>query len=234
MDPLLIVYLDAYHLGDPLFLDRFAQTVRAREGPLLLLHGTGEAAERALEAEGLVPAREGGVLRVEGTAQRALVERAARDLNRRIVHALNEAGVSALRLTGTERGLLRAAPDGAVTVGRTAWLRALPQQGVVPVVALLAEREGDGVEPSPGGAAAALAQALAPDDGPPPVVAVFARAAPRDGADAAVAAPEVAERVRHEGVRVRVIQPSALRGTGVPEGSDLPAAGGSGAADARG
>ncbi|MCH7640070.1 MAG: hypothetical protein IH855_11505 [Bacteroidetes bacterium] len=40
--PFLLVYLDAYHLGDPLFLRGFARDVEAHVGPLILVHGSGK------------------------------------------------------------------------------------------------------------------------------------------------------------------------------------------------
>lgn len=229
--PLLLVYLDRYHLGDPLFLQRFAPAVKAHEGPLLLLHGAGEAAERALEAEGRFVERAGGVLQVEDAAGRARVERAARDLNRHVVHALNDAGASAVRLTGTDRGLLKVV-DGEVVAGRVGWLRALADQGVVPVLALLAEAGGVAVEVDPGRALAVLAAAFGREGGAePPVAVLLAKAGPRreEGGEAllrALAEPETSRRVAASGVRVRVARPEAVRGKGVPAGADLPAGGG--------
>lgn len=224
--PLLLVYLDRYHLGDPLFLQRFAPTVKAHEGPLVLLHGAGEAAERALEAEGRIAERVDGVLVIETEAERALVERAARERNRRIVHDLNDAGVSALRLTGTDRGLLRQEAGDGVTVGRTAWLRPLVRQGVVPVVALLATgAEGHAVEAPPGAALAALARALGAE-GEAPVVVLLTEAREHTGEGASLPAQleaDVGRGVLAEGVRVRLVHPTALRGVGLPAGSDLPA-----------
>src|SRR5690606_20558615 len=229
--PILLVYLDRYHLGDPLFLQRFAPVVRAHEGPLVVLHGAGEAAERALEAEGRLVARAGGVLQVEDEAGRALVERSARDLNRHVVHALNEAGVAALRLTGMDRGLLRVTEGGEVAVGRVGWLRTLVLQGAVPAVALLAEGAGGAFEVSPDRAVAALAEAFGEEDGVASVAVLLARSGPRRGGDEgeallrAVAEPETARGVSARGVRVRVARPEAIRGTGVPAGADYPEGG---------
>jgi acetylglutamate kinase len=156
-----VLYLDRYHLGDPLFLNGFARDVLAFDGPLVLVHGAGEAAERALEAQGRFPASEGGVLAVETEGDRALVARAARDLGRQIAHTLNDAGVAAVRLEASGRGLIRATDDGIET-GNTKWLRGIVGEGAVPVIAALVGEVGGAVREIGGGAlAGALARSFA-------------------------------------------------------------------------
>jgi acetylglutamate kinase len=153
------------------------------------------------------------VLVVETEAERALVERAARDLNRQVVHALNEAGVPALRLTGAERGLLRWEAEGGVGAGRVGWLRPLVRGGVVPVLALLAAGVGGRIGEAPADAAlAALARALR-SAGEAPVLVLLA--------EAPGATTDAGRRALAEGVRVRVASPAALRGAGLPVGRDL-------------
>lgn len=155
-----VLYLDRYHLGDPLFLNGLARDVLAFPGPLVLVHGAGEAAERALEAQGRFPEWRDGVLAVESEADRTLVERAARDLNRRIAHALNDAGVAAVRLDAGSRGLFRMEESG-LAVKKSDWLRTLVAQGAVPVVAALLGATGDIASEVNGGAVAGrLAQSL--------------------------------------------------------------------------
>lgn len=156
-----VLYLDRYHLGDPLFLTGFARDVLHLDAPCVLVHGAGEAAERALEAQGRFPEFEDGVLAVETEADRALVARAARDLNRQIVHTLNDAGVAAVRLEASGRGLIRATDDG-VEAGKTDWLRKIIGQGAVPVIAALVGEVGGAVREVGGGAVAgSLARAFA-------------------------------------------------------------------------
>ena len=141
---MLLVHLDDYHLGDPLFPQALAQAL-ARPGrpPLLLVHGSGEAAEQRLEAEGLFVERVGGVLQVQSAAERALVERAMRELNQQLVAALTDALVPAVGLHGMDRGLLRWTPEAGVAAGRVGWLEAVVRQGGVPVLsALVADPEG--------------------------------------------------------------------------------------------
>jgi len=155
-----VLYLDRYHLGDPLFLNGFARDVLSFDAPCVLVHGAGETAERALEAQGRFPEFEGGVLAVETDADRALVARAARDLNRQIVHTLNDAGVAAVRLEASGRGLIRATDDG-LKAGKTDWLQKIVGQGAVPVIAALVGDMGGAVREVNGGAVAgALANAF--------------------------------------------------------------------------
>ena len=192
-----VLYLDRYHLGDPLFLARLAKAVGARTQPLVLVHGAAEAAERALEAEGAFPEWQGGVLRVATEAERATVERAARTLNRQIATTLTEAGVAAFRADGASRGLLRPAGDG-FEVGRARWLGELAEQGAVPVVAALvpagegaAAHEADGAR-----VAAALAEAL----GATALVMATARAV-AEGAAPPLPEPDLGARLAGRGVR---------------------------------
>jgi acetylglutamate kinase len=157
----MVLLLDAYHLGDPLFLAGFTRDVSRRDqsAPHIFAHGGGEAAERALEARGEPAERQGGVLQIADPEASLAVERATRELGREITAALNEAGVPAVRFTGADRGLLRY--EGGTLVARTDWLLALARQGAVPVVtALVAGGEGRALrEEAAGAAAAALAQA---------------------------------------------------------------------------
>jgi hypothetical protein len=156
-----VLYLDRYHLGDPLFLTGFARDVLTFSAPLVLVHGAGETAERALEAQGRFPEYRDGVLAAETDADRALVTRSARDLNRQIAHTLNDAGVAAVRLEAGGRGLIRATDDG-VEAGNVAWLREIVMQGAVPVVAaIVGEAGGPAREVNGGDVAGALAHALA-------------------------------------------------------------------------
>ena len=158
---MLFVYLDPYHLGDPLFLTQLARDLAYRGGGALLMHGSGEAGERALEATGAVVRESDGVWEVSTPEEAAVVERAARELNRQIVHELNEAGVPAIRVMGADRGLLKK-EGGAVRAGSAGWVADLVAKGGVAVLASLVRGEGDAlVEVEPLAAVGALAGELA-------------------------------------------------------------------------
>ena len=135
--PMTVVLLDPYHLGDPLFISQLARDVAARKEGLVFVHGSGEAGERALEGRGLVPEQRGGAWAIATDAEAAEVERATRDLNRRIVHEMNEAGVPAVRVMAADRGLVGRSSESALASGRADWLATLVTQGGVAVVASL-------------------------------------------------------------------------------------------------
>ncbi|PAP77418.1 hypothetical protein [Rubrivirga marina] len=156
---MLVVYLDPYFLGDPLFVPGLAQDLAAREGGLVLVHGSGERGERALESLGRMPTAVDGVWQTDDAESRETIERAIRDLNREIVHELNEAGVSAIRVMGADRGLLKS-PNGALVAGRTGWLGDLVGQGVVAVVAALVEGAEGPAEVDAAESSGVLAEAL--------------------------------------------------------------------------
>lgn len=219
---MLVVLLDPYHLGDPLFITQLARDVQARSGGLVLVHGSAERGERALEALGAVAVEEDGRWRTGTEPERAAVERAMRELNRQVVHELNENGVSAVRVTGANRGLLRVV-DGAVAAGETAWVRRLVEQGVVLVAAALVEADGGTlVEVDAAAAAAVLADAL----GAEAVVALAARRSVPEGTSALRSvgrdlypdADLLGRAVRQAG-RVWLAAPAALRDPGRPAGA---------------
>ena len=131
-----VVYLDADHLGDPLFVPGLARDLAARPSGLVLVHGSGERGERALESQGLLPQSVDGVWRVDGERQRGAVERATRELNREMVHEFNEQGVVAVGAMAGDRGLVRVSGDG-VEIGKSTWVADLVRQGVAVLVGTL-------------------------------------------------------------------------------------------------
>lgn len=173
-DPLYLLYLDAYHLSDPLFAESLARLMAHRSPPLpcLIVHGSGEAGVRRLEAEGLFPETVEGRVVARSAAEAALVEQALRQATRQLVSTLTDAGVPAVGFQGADRGLLRATPDG-VAPGRLAWLVELVRRGVVPVVSTLARSEGGLREVAPAAALQALGAALGAAQAP--VVVLFSR-----------------------------------------------------------
>ncbi len=161
-----LLYLDRYHQGDPLFVKQLAEGLSGvQQGGRLLrcmiVHGSGEKAERTLEAQGVFAERKGGVLQVEAPAHRQLVERAAREANQELVAALTDAVVSAVGAQGTDRRLLRPCADGAVEAGALGWVEDLMAMRVVPVLSALArDAEGRARATPPVEAALAVAGAI--------------------------------------------------------------------------
>lgn len=173
MRSLYILYLDRYHLGDPLFVKGLAkQMTQGASRDCLLVHGSGEKVERTLEAEGIFPERSRGVLQVDDAAQKRLVERAVREVNQELVGSLTDEVVSTVGIQGVDRNLLRLSSSDAsgddssgarpeIEVGRTGWVEALVKQQVVPVVSALARDADDEVhEVWAADVAVALARAM--------------------------------------------------------------------------
>lgn len=142
-----LIYLDYYHL-DVLFVQILARTLantpRMEVLPpmCLIVHGSGERAERMLEAEGLFPERIHGVLQVRTPEEQRIVERATKEMNRRIVGILTDATVYAVGFQGYDRGLLRVNPEGGITGSEANWLVDLIKKRAVPVISSLV-REGE-------------------------------------------------------------------------------------------
>lgn len=144
---LRLIYLDRYHLGDPLFLRGLAHRLGSAEAAglgALLVHGSGDEAEQVLEAEGAEVVRRGGILADLDSEHAMLVERAVRQTNKRVVATLTEFGVAAVSVQGSDRGVVQIDESGGVRLGPTDWLFALARQRVVPVVSALTKR-GDAV-----------------------------------------------------------------------------------------
>ncbi len=220
-----VLYLDRYHLGDPLFLNGFARDVQALGAPCLIVHGAGEAAERMLEARGQIARWEDGVLVAETPEDRALVARAARDLNRQVAHTLNDAGVAAIPLEAGGRGLVRQDESG-VRAENAGWLGDLVAQRAVPVIATLVAADEGGVrEANGGGVAGAIAKELAANG--TEAVVMFLSTKPLDDSKGGVSVerelvladltpgalpePEALHAALAVGADVRVVQRSGLR-----------------------
>ena len=143
---LYLLYLDRYRMEDQLFLQQLARTLSGKFGDVpscLVLHGSGEYAERALEGEGLFPERRGGILQTDSPRAEALVERAIRRFNKKLVGLLTDEVVSAVGVQGINRNLFRLDEEGRLRAGGFGWVKDLAEQGVVPVLSALAyDREG--------------------------------------------------------------------------------------------
>lgn len=138
--PLYLLYLDAHHLGDDIFLNDLASHFhRAPTGEpsCLIVHGSGEKVERTLESQGLFPERKNGVLDVDTPEQVRLVERAVREKNQDIVATLTDEVVPTVGIQGVDRSLLQLDEDGQVVVSKVGWVEALVKQRVIPVVSAL-------------------------------------------------------------------------------------------------
>lgn len=162
-EPFYILFLDAYHAGDVLFLQSLSRAMarRAWSPAPIVVHGSGEHAERLLESHGIFRSRSGGVLQIESAREHALVERALRSLNRKIVAILTDAVVASVGVIGAQRNVF--AVDGEeLRAPGASRVQEIAAQGVVPVVAANARHEGTEAtgEPALTQAVDALARAL--------------------------------------------------------------------------
>ena len=140
-----ILYLDDYHAGDVHFLQSLARGLarRTKRPAPAIVHGSGEHAERLLEANGIFRRREHGILQIETQEEHGLVERAARQLNQKLVGLLSDAVVSSVGVFGTQRRALVVQGETVVALG-TEWMLGIMQQGIVPVLASFGRHEGAG------------------------------------------------------------------------------------------
>lgn len=134
------LYLDDYHLDDPLFVSSMARMMHRRQAlpRCVMVHGSGGEVERRFEAEGLFPETQHGLIQPATPEDAALVEQALRATTRKIVGALVDEIIYAVGFQGTDRGLLQLRDD-AVTLGKTGWLLPLVQQGALPVISAVAQ-----------------------------------------------------------------------------------------------
>jgi acetylglutamate kinase len=141
-EPLYLIYLDAYHQGDDIFINELAQRLHqapAGEPLCMVVHGSGEKVERTLESQGLFPERVDGVLDVTEPEHIRLVERAVRETNQKLVAAFTDEVVPTVGIQGVDRNLLQLDEQGDVIAHKIGWVEALLKQRVVPVVSALIE-----------------------------------------------------------------------------------------------
>lgn len=133
-EPLLIIYLDRYHLGDAMFLQALGRSMarlsRARR-PAIVLHGPGEHVERALEAEGIFV--DGGIDAMNSAEARSTALLAIHDLNQRLCGMFTEAMAPAVPVRAADRRLFeRGLP---VSEARMRWVSQLAAMPALPVIA---------------------------------------------------------------------------------------------------
>ncbi len=144
-ETLYILYLDDYHGGDVLFMQGLSRALarKAWKPAPVIVHGSGEHAERLMESHGIFRERSNGVLAIESAREHALVERALRGLNQKVVALLTDAVVSSVGVIGAQRNvfLMR---EGRIHAPGAAWVKTICDRGVVPVVAANARDEESG------------------------------------------------------------------------------------------
>ncbi|MGI9175902.1 MAG: acetylglutamate kinase [Rhodothermales bacterium] len=168
-EALHLLCLDRYHLDDVLFVQALARSLAGAgqaAPPCVIVHGSGERAERMLEGQGIFLERKNGVLQGTSPGEVALLERALRETSQKLVAALTDAMVYAVGVQGADRSLLRMMPDGEtggrLAVGKTGWIRELAAKRALPAIAatVLDPERGHLQEVSTAEAVVALGQAF--------------------------------------------------------------------------
>ncbi len=222
---LSLVWLDDYHLGDPLFVRSVARSLSlapASDRTVLLLHGAAERAARMLEARSAAVHNPKALYGLTDPPVRAVVEQAIREQNKDIVATLTEFGVPAVGIQGSDRRMLFADDAGDVNVGDARWLETLISQHTVPVISSMAAGPSEPIPVRPVLALAALAEKMADFD---PILTVFTKGGrsgllrggdrltsvdPREiGRDEVGPEPVEIQRFAAESLRIHLTSPSA-------------------------
>ena len=118
--PLRVVKVGGNEIDQPAFLDGLCAAIGSMPRPLVLVHGGGKEIAAALERHGLDFEFVEG-MRATGEAAMAVVEQVLSGaVNKRIVAALNAAGVPAIGLSGVDLHLMETRPlrPGGRDLGR--------------------------------------------------------------------------------------------------------------------
>lgn len=198
----LFVHLDDRHLADALFVQTLGRFVAGHASPLAFVHGDGGLTQRALEARGWLPGDPLPDRATDADLDAARVA-AVRAQGQTLVRRLSDAGVPAVALQGSDRGLLTVGADGVVAAPRARWLAGEAGRGAIPLVGLVARTDAGGSVPVTAGAAlGALTAGLA---GAADVALLASLDRPSDPAD-----PATADALRRAGIAVRVAPLTAL------------------------
>ena len=166
-----VVKVGGNEIDQPAFLDGLCLAIRSMPRPLVLVHGGGKEIAAALERHGLDFEFVEG-MRATGEAAMAVVEQVLSGaVNKRIVAALNAAGVAAIGISGVDLHLMETQPlrpggrdlgrVGEVVHVRSDVLAAIIALGWLPVVSPISVDRTDRRPTNVNADAAALAIAQA-------------------------------------------------------------------------
>lgn len=123
-----LLFLDDYHVGDPLFLADLGRRLSklGSAGRTLIVHRASEQVAKNLEA-------------ADDDDQDAIVERTIRETNQGVTRRLIEEGVPAVSVQGSDRPLLKM--GATLSLGSSGWLLGMVDLGSVAVISPLAESD---------------------------------------------------------------------------------------------
>lgn len=139
-----VIKVGGNELGDRDFLNELAASVLAMEGPVIIVHGGGEAVTAMQRKLGQEPTKVDG-LRVTDAETLEISQMVLSGYaNKAIVAALVSAGIDAVGISGVDGGLLRCVKKqhptrdlgyvGQIVAVRSRFLHGLLDQGLLPVI----------------------------------------------------------------------------------------------------
>lgn len=157
------------------FREQLAQAIAELSGPVIVVHGGGQAVDKVQLLLGSEPERVQGLRRTDSQALRAALMVLCGDLRARIVAALMSSGINAIGLSGFDGGLIRVRKldhptadlgfVGQVVKVETKLLRTLLDAGFLPVVSPLSlGLDGKIYNVNADDVAGALAEAMGADE----------------------------------------------------------------------
>ncbi len=139
-----LIKIGGNELGDKDFLRSLAAAILAMDGPVIIVHGGGEAVTAMQRKLGQEPTKVDG-LRVTDAETLDISQMVlSGHANKTIVAALVSGGIDALGISGVDGGLLRCAKKehptkdlgyvGQITAVRSSFIHGLLDQGLTPVI----------------------------------------------------------------------------------------------------
>lgn len=134
-----VIYLDSYVAGDPIAVQQIARALVSWHSnglSAVVVHDPRESIARLFEGWGR-ELEAGWNVECSSIDERLAVERLVREENSRLVATATEAGLPAVGLQGSDRGVLKVTNSGQVEISNDEWVFDLARRGGVPFVSPL-------------------------------------------------------------------------------------------------
>ena len=167
---LTLIKVSGHELDDPAYLTEFADSIKALNAPVVVVHGGGAEISAMQKVMGIEPRYLDGVRITDPDSLKVVEMVLCGTVNKRLVRYLLAAGVDALGMSGVDRGLVRARKmqvtgqdmgfTGEVVSVRGELLLGLLEQGITPVVAPVSLGDDTSLNVNADHVAGALAAAI--------------------------------------------------------------------------